>query len=405
MTKINELNDAWVEAGQAVSDLNAKLNAAVLDDNFDQDKFAALKTERDNKVAQRDALKDQLATARAAEVVNMNQADKKPLNEAEKDMKATFVADLKNLVRGRYDAISSVTTDTNGNGGLTIPEDVQTAIHELVRQFATLQNLVTVESVGTNKGSRDYETLSEIKRMAEVEEGAEIQEGDYPKLSLIKYVIKDYAGYFVLTNDLLADTAEAMLAWLNKWIAKKVAVTRNTAIIAKLGTATKKPTITKFDDIKDMVLTGVDPAIAPTSSFLTNQSGFAVLAKVKDAMGNYLVQRDVTQPDRYLLDGKLVTVIADRWLPDVSGSHPLYFGDYKQAITLFDRQSMSLMTTNVGGQAWRTNTTEVRVIDRFDVQATDADAIEAGSFKAVADQPANFAASPKAQPGGELIGG
>lgn len=396
MTKINELNDAWVEAGQAVSDLNAKLNAAVLDDNFDQDKFASLKAERDNKVAQRDALKDQLATARAAEVVNMNQADKKPLNEAEKDMKATFVKDLKNLVRGRFDAISSVTTDTNGNGGLTIPEDVQTAIHELVRQFATLQNLVTVESVGTNKGSRVYETLSDIKPMAEVEEGAEIQEGDYPKLSLIKYVIKDYAGYFVLTNDLLADTVEAMLAWLNKWIAKKVAVTRNTAIIAKLGTATKKPTITKFDDIKDMVLTGVDPAIAPTSSFLTNQSGFAVLAKVKDAMGNYLVQRDVTQPDRYLLDGKPVTVIADRWLPDVSGSHPLYFGDYKQAITLFDRQSMSLMTTNVGGQAWRTNTTEVRVIDRFDVQATDADAIEAGSFKAVADQPANFAASPKA---------
>ena len=396
MTKINELNDAWVEAGQAVSDLDAKLNAAVLDDNFDQDKFAELKAERDNKVAQRDALKDQLATARAAEVVNMNQADKKPLNEAEKDMKATFVKDLKNLVRGRFDAISSVTTDTNGNGGLTIPEDVQTAIHELVRQFATLQNLVTVESVGINKGSRVYETLSDIKPMAEVEEGAEIQEGDYPKLSLIKYVIKDYAGYFVLTNDLLADTAEAMLAWLNKWIAKKVAVTRNTAIIAKLGTATKKPTITKFDDIKDMVLTGVDPAIAPTSSFLTNQSGFAVLAKVKDAMGNYLVQRDVTQPDRYLLDGKPVTVIADRWLPDVSGSHPLYFGDYKQAITLFDRQSMSLMTTNVGGQAWRTNTTEVRVIDRFDVQATDADAIEAGSFKAVADQPANFAASPTA---------
>lgn len=396
MTKINELNDAWVEAGQAVSDLDAKLNAAVLDDNFDQDKFAELKAERDNKVAQRDALKDQLATARAAEVVNMNQAEKKPLNEAEKNMKATFVADLKNLVRGRYDAISSVTTDTNGNGGLTIPEDVQTAIHELVRQFATLQNLVTVESVGTNKGSRVYETLSDIKPMAEVEEDAEIQEGDYPKLALIKYVIKDYAGYFVLTNDLLADTAEAMLAWLNKWIAKKVAVTRNTAIIAKLGTATKKPTITKFDDIKDMILTGVDPAIVPTSHFLTNQSGFAVLAKVKDAMGNYLVQRDVTQPDKYLIDGKQVTVVADRWLPDVSGSHPLYFGDFKQAITLFDRQSMSLMTTNVGGQAWRTNTTEVRVIDRFDVETTDADAIEMGSFKTVADQPANFAASPKA---------
>ena len=31
---INELNDAWISKGQEVSDLNAKLNTAVLDDNF-----------------------------------------------------------------------------------------------------------------------------------------------------------------------------------------------------------------------------------------------------------------------------------------------------------------------------------------------------------------------------------
>ena len=37
---INELNDAWIAKGQEVSDLNNKLNAAVLDDNFTKDKFA-----------------------------------------------------------------------------------------------------------------------------------------------------------------------------------------------------------------------------------------------------------------------------------------------------------------------------------------------------------------------------
>ncbi len=37
---INELNDAWIAKGQAVSDLNAQLNTAVLDDNFSADKFA-----------------------------------------------------------------------------------------------------------------------------------------------------------------------------------------------------------------------------------------------------------------------------------------------------------------------------------------------------------------------------
>ncbi|POD85193.1 hypothetical protein S101258_01399 [Lactiplantibacillus plantarum subsp. plantarum] len=36
--------------------------------------------------------------------------------------------------------------------------------------------------------------------------------------------------------------------------------------------------------------------------------------------------------------------------------------------------------------------TKIRVIDRFDVEATDTEAFVAGSFSTIADQPANFAA-------------
>ena len=192
---------------------------------------------------------------------------------------------------------------------------------------------------------------------------------------------------------MLKDTAENILAWLSTWISHKVAVTRNQKILAVLNTATKKPTLAKFDDIKDMTLTGLDPAILATSSFVTNQSGFAVLAKVKNAMGNYLIQRDVTQPEQYLIEGKPVVVVADRWLPDVSGSHPLYFGDFKQAVTLFDRENMSLLSTNIGGGAFENDATKIRVIDRFDVETVDGDAYMVGSFTKIADQPANFAAS------------
>ena len=41
MANINTMNDAWIAQGQKVSDLNDKLNAAVLDDSFDQEKFKA----------------------------------------------------------------------------------------------------------------------------------------------------------------------------------------------------------------------------------------------------------------------------------------------------------------------------------------------------------------------------
>lgn len=384
---INELNDAWIAKGQEVSDLNAKLNTAVLDDNFSKDKFAELKEQRDNLTAQRDAIKDQLDEARALEVKNMKSEDKKPLNKKELDVKDQFVKDFKNMV-------TSGTAGAAGNGGLTIPTDIQTAIHTLVRQYASLQNLVNVESVTTTSGSRVYEKLVDITPLKNLDaEAGQIGDNDDPELTLIKYAIKRYAGITTITNSLLKDTAENILAWLSTWIARKVVVTRNQAILAVLNQPTKKQTIAKFDDIKDLENNTLDPAIEATSSFVTNQSGYNVLSKVKDAEGRYMLQRDVTRPDVYLLDGKPITVIADKWLPDIAGAHPLYFGDFKQAITLFDRENMELMSTNVGGGSFETDTTKIRVIDRFDVQPIDDGAYAVASFKAVANQEATTPAA------------
>ncbi|MGF0066643.1 phage major capsid protein [Limosilactobacillus reuteri] len=388
---INQLNDAWIAKGQAVSDLNAELNAAVLDDNFAKDKFAELKAKRDNLSAQRDAIKGQLDEARAAEALRMSNDNKKPLNKEQNNLKNKFVNDVKAMLYGRFDAISSdATIDDNGNGGfgLTIPQDIQTAIHALIRSFATLQNYVNVEHVATNRGSRVYENENDIKPMVKMDEGAAIPGADVAKLHIIKYLISDYGALYTLTNDLLNDTAENLLSYLTTQIAKKDALTRNLAIIDVMNKAPKKPTITKFDDIKDLSNNTLDPLIENTSIFLTNQSGYNVLSKVKDAEGRYLIQPDPTQPDRYLLDGKLVVRVADKWLQDINGSHPLYFGDFKQAITLFDRQDMQILATNVGGGAYETNTYKVRVIDRFDVQATDTGAMAVGSFKTVANQQA-----------------
>ena len=51
---------------------------------------------------------------------------------------------------------------------------------------------------------------------------------------------------------------------------------------------------------------------------------------------------------------------------------------------------MSLLSTNIGGGAFETDSTKVRVIDRFDVVATDTEAFIPGSFKTIADQKANL---------------
>lgn len=389
---INTLNALWIEAGHSVEDLNEQINNALNNDNFSAEDFKNLKEKRDNAKIRRDALNEQLIEARAAKVAAMDEKDMEVLSVEEKAAENAFIKDFKNLLNGIYrNAAVGSEEDDGTNAGLTIPKDIQTAIHGLVRQYNSLQEYVTVESVSTTSGSRVYEKWSDITALANLDdENTAISDVDAPKLALIKYAIKRYAGMLTATNSLLKDTAENILAWLNQWVAKKVVVTRNKAILEKIAALPSKPNITKFDDIKDLALKGVDPAIRSTSFFMTNTSGLTALAKIKNAMGDYLLQRDPTQPERYLLEGKQVVEIADRWLADNAGAHPLYFGDLKQAVTLFDREHMSIEASNVAGDAFSLDQTKIRVIDRFDVEATDSEAFVAASFTAIADQEGNI---------------
>lgn len=391
---INTLNNLWVEAGHNVEDLFEQMNNALNDDNFSAEAFAELKAKHENAKAKRDALKEQMVEAQAQAVIA---APKAPLNDEELEIKDQFVNDFKNLVYGNYTQIKNVVSsdDTEGAGhaGLTIPQDIQTTIHTLVRQYDSLQEYVNVEQVSTSKGSRVYEKWANITALAEIEEeGGSIGANDDPQLTTVKYLIKRYAGITTVTNSLLKDTAENIIAWLSSWIAKKVVVTRNTKIIAAIDKLPTKPTLAKWDDIIDLEAK-VDPAIKPTSIFLTNTSGFTALKKVKDAMGNYLMERDVKSPTGYSIDGFPVKEVADRWLPNKSTARPLYFGDLKQAVTLFDRENMSLLATNIGAGAFETDTTKIRVIDRFDVATVDNEAFVPASFTAIADQKANFQAA------------
>ena len=385
---INQLKDAFDMAGQKVQDLEDKRAQIVIDLGKDETSHsvdeitklnASLKNAKINQELAKSAYEEAQANLKSQPI------NKKPLpvntkgNIDKNAIRNQFVKEFKNM-------ITSGTTGT-GNGGLTIPDDVQQQIRTLVRQQFSLQSIVNIESVATDHGSRTYEKLADIIPLVELDEdGKAIGDNDDPELTVVKYLIHDYAGINTATNSLLKDTVANILQWLTNWIAKKVVVTRNLKILEVMDKAPKKPTIAKFDDVKDLENNTLDPAIESTSSFLTNQSGYNILSKLKDAEGRYLMQPDVTQPDRYLIDGKPVLRIADKWLPDVSGSHPLYFGDFKQAITLFDRENMELTTTNIGGGAFETNTTKVRVIDRFDVEMVDDGAIAVGSFKAVADQ-------------------
>ncbi len=65
-------------------------------------------------------------------------------------------------------------------------------------------------------------------------------------------------------------------------------------------------------------------------------------------------------------------VMSNAMLPDVSSHMPMFIGDFREFGTLFTRQGLEMVSTDVGGQAFRTYSIEVRGVCRMDAQKFDA---------------------------------
>ncbi|AJQ61216.1 phage capsid family protein [Bacillus thuringiensis serovar morrisoni str. 4AA1] len=269
---------------------------------------------------------------------------------------------------------------TGEDGGLVIPQDIQTKINELSRSFDALEQYVTVEPVRTRSGSRVLEKNSDMIPFVEITEMGEIPETDNPKFSNVEYATKDRAGILPLSRSLLKDSDQNILKYVTNWLGKKSKVTRNVLILGVIEKLAKQA-IKSLDDIKDVLNVKLDPAISPNAILLTNQDGFNYLDKLKDKDGKYILQPDPTQPNRKLFNGSNpVVVISNRFLKTKTKKAPLIIGDLKEAIVLFKREDMELASTDVGGKAFTRNTLDLRAIQRDDVKLWDNEAAVYGEI-------------------------
>lgn len=269
-------------------------------------------------------------------------------------------------------ALSSTTND-GADGGFIIPQDINTRINELKRAFDPLEQLINVEKVTTLTGSRVYEKLATMTPFVLVGEGDKIGNTDNPQFYRVNYVIKKYAGILPIPSELLADTDQNLLAYVMNWLAKKDVITRNNKIIEVLKGLSAAP-VADLDAVKDILNVTLDPMIALTSNVVTNQDGFNFLDKQKDKDGDYLLQANPLNPTEKMLFGKIVKVVSNTHLPSDSSAGkkaPIIIGNLKESMTLFDRQALSLLGTNIGGGAFENDRYDLRAITRFDLQKTD----------------------------------
>lgn len=278
---------------------------------------------------------------------------------------------------------AALSENTGKDGGYIVPEDITTTINQLKQTVDNLEQYVNVQPVSTNKGARTLEKRAASTPFAPLSEYGKpnaMQEIASPEFDRLSYAIEDYAGFLPVPNDLLDDTDQALEEYLRQWIAKKSIATRNYLILQELNKLTKVD-FKDYKDIKTALNVTLDTAFAAGANIFTNQDGFNYLDQLEDKNGRPLLQPDPTNPTRSLLSGKPVITLSNKTIAtDKDGKAPFIVGNLKEAIILWDRKQLSIDMTTEGGNAWRTNTSEFRAIEREDVTPWDTEAVVYGQI-------------------------
>lgn len=305
----------------------------------------------------------------------------------------TFVNAIRSGIRREpvskedIEILNSMREGSDPDGGLTVPADISTQIRELRRSEDALENEVTVENTSNIKGSRVYEVNADSVPFDTVDEESVFPDVDTPVLKKVEYAVKKFGGILKVTYELLKDSDTNIIAFLTNWAAKKCRATRNSLILKKLDEMTSgfEVEVTDVDGLKNIFNVGLDPAITAGSKIITNQSGFNWLDKLKDKDGNYILQKDPTQPTRRLLFGSYpVRVVSNRTIKNSAGKVPLYCGNLKEALVLFDRENMTIDISAEAGDLWKKDQTGIKVRERLDCQIIDDCAVIKAEIPATA---------------------
>jgi HK97 family phage major capsid protein len=311
--------------------------------------------------------------------------------EKAKNQEKDVVKQFANDARNGFKVNKTMNEGAQVDGGYTVPEDIQTRILNYRDSKASLLHLVTVEKVSTNKGERTFKKRSQQSGFTKVGEGGKIGAMATPQFERISYEIDKYAGYFPVTNELLADSDANIANTLISFIGDESRVTANKLILEQINTVAQTE-LTGLDDIKKVLNVTLGSAFKATSKIITNDDGLQYLDTLKDQDGNYLLSASPADPMKMVLSAGAtsipVEVIPNADMPSDTTTTPdkvrvpFIIGDLKEGIVYWDRALMSIATSNIAMvgtlNAFEEDLTIYRAIEREDVTTRDEQAFVNG---------------------------
>lgn len=275
--------------------------------------------------------------------------------------------------------------DTPGeDGGFLVPVDFDNTVQELMKEYVDLSELVNVENVKVNSGWRVVDASGTRTALTKLGEMGKIPAGKQPSYKRVNYSCEKFGDKIIVSNELMAD-AKGLMTYLAKWWAPKYVQTKNALILEKLSALEFSALAGATDAeqikaLKTMINTGLNTAHSKRATILTNSFGYNAMDNWVDGNGRALLQPDLKNPDVEKFKGRRVVYADADLIPaveqDGAAYDPIYVGNLKAFCSLFVRQGTRIRSTDIGGDAWDTDSTEIRCTCRLDCQTVDDGAVK-----------------------------
>lgn len=304
----------------------------------------------------------------------------------------TFAKALRNGVKVKqvwgseeYGILGKALTETGGtpegsDGGFLVPAEFDNMIHEYEKEYVDLSQFFTVENVRGLSGWRAVEQ-GKRKPLPKIAEMGTVGKDDQPKFSKVTYTVEKYGDRLAVSSELLEDNTAGLLRYLAGWFGPKYVLTKNTLLLGLLTGLTTEISLAAGAEAKQLrkaLIKNLNTAHSMAATLLTNQDGYAEMDGWEDKNGRGLLVPNPADPNVYRMMGRRVVYADNDLIPNEAAKTPIYAGNFKALGTLFVRKGIEVAATDIGGDAWATDSYEIRGLCRLDAVTMDPNA----AFKA-----------------------
>ncbi len=295
-----------------------------------------------------------------------------------------IVTFFKSLVYANADpdnsgrVLRALVEGTDSQGGYLVPEELRTEVFRVLPDMSIMRRIARILPMTTDTLKLNSLDAKPVAYWTSEYASKSTTSAEFGQVTLSP---NDLVCLLPVSHQLLADANINLVSFIVELFAEAIGAAEDKAFFT--GSGTGQPRGISIESISNQAIAGASISFddiislidlvpqrvtqSGKSAFVGNRNVKRILRTLKDTSNQY-IWRD---------GGAASSSVGEtKRLPDTLYGYPfheqndlaqseLYFGDWSFYI-IADRQTMSVTTTNEGGDAWRRNAMEIKAVERVD---------------------------------------